>query len=255
MTLSPIPAQPKHHHAIPDLNFRGIDHRADSGRDPASDVTNLVERRVLADFGQARFRAPPCNWRKSKCPCSDGPGLPSSEKRLVPSGITPRPWVSRIAVQRLVFPDRQEGQLRHSGRVQRDHVVARLQRGHIGSGLDYHAGALMPHDRREQALGIRARQRIGVGMAHARSLDFDQHFAGRAGPSRSTSVISNGAPALCATAALTFIAHLPGQAPAGELIFIAHRIRRKGPQTSLIMPASCYSELCRYVALPDPVSR
>src|SRR6185503_1031126 len=29
--------------------FRGVDHRADAGRHAAADVTNLVERRVLAD--------------------------------------------------------------------------------------------------------------------------------------------------------------------------------------------------------------
>jgi hypothetical protein len=41
--------------------------------------------------------------------------LPSMEKREVPSGITPWPWVARMAVQRLVLRDRQEGQVRHSG--------------------------------------------------------------------------------------------------------------------------------------------
>src|SRR5215469_5327233 len=37
------------------------------------------------------------------------------EKRLVPSGITPLPWVARMAVQRLVLRDRQDGHWRHSG--------------------------------------------------------------------------------------------------------------------------------------------
>ena len=37
------------------------------------------------------------------------------EKRLVPSGITPWPWVARIAVQRLVLCDVHDLQLRHSG--------------------------------------------------------------------------------------------------------------------------------------------
>ena len=36
-------------------------------------------------------------------------------KRLVPSGITPRPWVSRMAWQRLVLPLRQYSHWRHSG--------------------------------------------------------------------------------------------------------------------------------------------
>src|ERR1700724_900719 len=37
------------------------------------------------------------------------------EKREVPSGIRPCPWVARIAVQRLVLRDRQDGHCRHSG--------------------------------------------------------------------------------------------------------------------------------------------
>jgi hypothetical protein len=36
-------------------------------------------------------------------------------KREVPSGITPLPWVARIAVQRLVFWLRQLLHCRHSG--------------------------------------------------------------------------------------------------------------------------------------------
>src|SRR4030081_93595 len=42
-------------------------------------------------------------------------GLPPIENREVPSGIRPRPWVARIAVQRLVLRDRHDGHCRHSG--------------------------------------------------------------------------------------------------------------------------------------------
>ena len=38
-----------------------------------------------------------------------------SEKRLVPSGITPLPWVARMAVQRFVLRDRHDLHWRHSG--------------------------------------------------------------------------------------------------------------------------------------------
>src|SRR5918993_3406940 len=41
--------------------------------------------------------------------------LPWYEKRLVPSGITPLPWVARIAVQRFVLPERHDLHWRHSG--------------------------------------------------------------------------------------------------------------------------------------------
>jgi hypothetical protein len=41
--------------------------------------------------------------------------LPSIENRLVPSGITPLPWVARMAVQRLVLREVQDLHSRHSG--------------------------------------------------------------------------------------------------------------------------------------------
>src|ERR1700760_1483232 len=37
-------------------DFRGVDHRADGGGDAAADVTALVERRVVTDFGDGNFR-------------------------------------------------------------------------------------------------------------------------------------------------------------------------------------------------------
>src|ERR1700761_5014348 len=37
-------------------HLRGVDHRADAGRDAAADVATLVERRVLADFGHRDLR-------------------------------------------------------------------------------------------------------------------------------------------------------------------------------------------------------
>ena len=57
-------------------------------------------------------------------------------------------------------------------------MVAGLQRGHAGADLAHDAGALVAEDRREQALGIGARQRVGVGVADAGGLDLDQHLAG-----------------------------------------------------------------------------
>src|SRR3954462_5291727 len=42
-------------------------------------------------------------------------GVRPIEKRLVPSGITPLPWVARIAVHRLVLRERHDLHCRHSG--------------------------------------------------------------------------------------------------------------------------------------------
>ena len=99
--------------ARPDLG--GIDHRADAGGDAAADVADLVERRVLADLGERDLRQHGVSSRRSSSPCSGRRGLPSCEKRDVPSGIRPLPWVARIAVHRLERCERQVLQLRHSG--------------------------------------------------------------------------------------------------------------------------------------------
>ena len=64
------------------------------------------------------------------------------------------------------------------GRVERDHVVARLDRLHARPDLDHDARALVAEDRREQALGVGAGERVRVGVADAGRLDLDQHLAG-----------------------------------------------------------------------------
>ena len=63
------------------------------------------------------------------------------------------------------------------GRVERDHVVARLDRGHAAADLDHHARALVAEDRGEQALGIEPVQGVGVGVADTGGLDLDQDLA------------------------------------------------------------------------------
>ena len=49
---------------------------------------------------------------------------------------------------------------------------------HAGADLAHDARALVAEDRREHALRIGARQRVGVGVADAGRLDLDQHLAG-----------------------------------------------------------------------------
>ena len=57
-------------------------------------------------------------------------------------------------------------------------MIAALQRRHAGPGFDHDAGAFVSEDRREQSLGVGARQSVGVGVTDAGRLDFDQDFAG-----------------------------------------------------------------------------
>src|SRR5690606_9039865 len=54
------------------------------------------------------------NSLKVEQPMSWYSGLPSYEKRVLPSGITPLPWVARTATHRLVLPDLQNSHSPHS---------------------------------------------------------------------------------------------------------------------------------------------
>ena len=61
-------SQAEHHHVGARLHLGGEQHRANAGGDAAADVADLVERRVLADLGQRRSRAPRCGWLKVLVP-------------------------------------------------------------------------------------------------------------------------------------------------------------------------------------------
>lgn len=63
------------------------------------------------------------------------------------------------------------------GGVERNDVVAGLDAGHALAHLDHDARAFMAQNSGEHALGVFARQRERVGVAHASVGDFDQHLA------------------------------------------------------------------------------
>jgi len=64
------------------------------------------------------------------------------------------------------------------GRVERDHMIAGLHRSDAGSHFADDAGAFMAEDRGEDPLAVQAVERIGVGVANPRRLDFDKDFTG-----------------------------------------------------------------------------
>src|ERR1700676_5413857 len=64
------------------------------------------------------------------------------------------------------------------GRVKRDHMIARLHRDDARSHLANDAGALMAEDRGKDSLAVEAVKGVGVGVADAGRLDFDQDLAG-----------------------------------------------------------------------------
>src|SRR6185312_13675054 len=168
--VQPDAAEAEHHAVGAGLDLGGVDHRADPGGDAAADVAGLVEGGVGADLGQGDLR----------------------QHRVVGEGRAAHVVVDRRALvaeaagavghQPLALggADRgaQVGLAREAafalpalGRVERDHVVARLHRGHAGAHLHHHAGALVAEDRGEQAFAVQAVQGVGVGVADARGLD------------------------------------------------------------------------------------
>src|SRR6185503_15381556 len=62
--------------------------------------------------------------------------------------------------------------------VERDHVVALLERRHSRPQVHDDPRALVAEDRRKEPLGIRARARELVGVADAGCLDLDQDLPG-----------------------------------------------------------------------------
>ena len=63
------------------------------------------------------------------------------------------------------------------GRVERDNVIALLQARHAGAHVNDNASTLMAKHAGKQALGIRARQRVVIGVANAGCLHLDHDFA------------------------------------------------------------------------------
>ena len=59
-------------------------------------------------------------------------------------------------------------------RVERDHVIARFDRGDAGADLAHDASAFMAQDRRKNSLAVESVQRIGVSVADSCRLDLDE---------------------------------------------------------------------------------
>ena len=65
-------------------------------------------------------------------------------------------------------------------RVERDHVITRLQAGHAFANLQDNTRAFMTQDRRKQAFRVGTRQGEFIGVTNSGCLNFDQNLA-RAG--------------------------------------------------------------------------
>ena len=56
-------------------------------------------------------------------------------------------------------------------------MIARLQAGDACADFAHNTRAFMAQDARKQALAIETVERIGIGVANTRSLDFNQYLA------------------------------------------------------------------------------
>src|SRR5579871_1169576 len=124
--------------------------------------------------------------------------------------MTPRPWVSRIAVHRLVLPERQLGQLRHSG----------IYNGMTWSPFlsDFTSAPVsttMPAPSCPRIAGNNpsgsAPESVNASVWQMPVALISTSTSPARGPSRSTLVTSSGSPALFAIAALTFTEWLSPQ--------------------------------------------
>jgi hypothetical protein len=95
----------------------------------------------------------------------------------VPSGITPLPWVARIAVQ-IGLLAQATFALAAFGRVQRDHVISRFHRDYARADFANDACALMAENGWKDSLAVEAVECIGVGVANPGCLYLDKDFTG-----------------------------------------------------------------------------
>src|SRR5712672_2804038 len=175
--VEPDPAKPEHHHVGARRDLGGVDHSTDARRHAAADVAALVERRVLADLGDGDFR-------------QHGKVRESRAAHVVEDQLAPVAKArGAVRHQPLALGGADRGAeigflaqaafaLAAFRRVKRDHMIARLHRNHTCSDLANNAGALMAEDRRKDSFAVEAVKGVGVGVADAGRLDFNQDFAG-----------------------------------------------------------------------------
>src|SRR6267143_681649 len=175
--VQPNAAQAKHHHVRAGLDLGGIDDRPDAGRDAAADVTDLLEGRVLADFGERNLRQHRVIGKSRASHVVMHHLLAHREAAgavrhdaLALGGADGRAQVGLARQARLALPA--------LGRVERNHVIALFDRGDAGPHVHDDASALVPENHWKQALRIGARPGEFVRVAHAARADLDQYFAG-----------------------------------------------------------------------------
>ena len=170
-------AEAEHHDVGAWLDLGFENDRADARGDPAADVTDLVEGRVLAHLGHRDLR--------QDREVGEGGAPHVVQDRLAMVGEAGRPvghhafalgGANGLAEVRLRV--QAELALPAFGGIERDHVIPRRDRGDAVTDLADDTRPLMTEDRRERPFRIIARQGEGIGVADAGRLDLDQDLAG-----------------------------------------------------------------------------
>jgi hypothetical protein len=169
-------AEAEHHHVGAGFHLGREDHRADAGGHAAADVADLVEGRVFADLGQRDLRGDRV--------VAEGRGAHVVKDGLAvhaeaAGGVGHQALALRAAdeLAQVGLAAQAELALAALGRVERNDVVALLERGHAGADVDHDARAFVAEDGREDAFRVGAGERVVVGVADAGGLDLDQHLA------------------------------------------------------------------------------
>src|SRR5882672_4250098 len=174
--VEPDAAQAEHDDVGARFDLGGVEHRADAGGDAAADVADLVERRDGADFRQRNLgQHGVVREGRAAHIVVDLLALERKARRAVGHHALTLGRADRGAEIGLAGEAGFAGAA--FGRVERDHVIALLQRDDAGPDVDHHARTLMAEDHRKEPFGIAAGTRELVGVADARCLDLDQHLA------------------------------------------------------------------------------
>ena len=175
--IQPDAAETEHDHIRARFDLRRIHDRAHARRHAAADVADLVERRVFTYLRNGDFRHDDVVRERR---CTHVVEQRFAVERKTRSGIGHQALALRRTdrLAKIGLTRQAEFALAAFRRVQRNDVVALLQRAHARTDVDDHARAFMAENRREDAFRIRARERVVVGVADARRLHFDQDFTG-----------------------------------------------------------------------------
>src|SRR5882757_2457089 len=170
-------AQAEYHDVGAGFHLGGIDDGADAGGHAAADIAHLVERGIFTNLGHRNFRKHG-EIRKSRTThvvmdhlLADGESAGSvGHDALSLRGANRRAEIGLLREAGLAL-----AALRG---IERNDMVAFLDRCHAGSDIDDDAGSLVPENRGEQSLGIGAGAGKFIGMADTGRFDFHQYLSG-----------------------------------------------------------------------------